>query len=222
MARISRGLSRRINVLADKTLLAAYAGQTRNLRPRHLAAAARDARASSAPAPASRERIAWGGLLAGLAAGLGLLAFVAWQAQEAPPPGALSARPSPTPPAASPNTTAPAPAPANTPDMTALASQTGHWLARAAPETFVIQLASAKDAAEAAVLLQEFSALPTPRPLRVLYGLSQGRAAWMILAGEFPGRNEAMAALQGLPEQNSGSRFLRTVGKMRTVVLPSG
>jgi type II secretory pathway predicted ATPase ExeA len=222
MARLSRGLSRRINVLADKTLLAAYAGQTRNLRLRHLAAAMRDAEASSAPAPASRKRHAWGWLLAGLAAGLGLLAFVAWQALEAPPPGSLSARPSPTPPAASPNTTASAPAPANTPDMTALASQTGHWLARAAPETFVIQLASAKDAAEAAVLLQEFGAPPTPQPLRVLYGLSQGRAAWMILAGEFPGRNEAMAALQSLPEQNSGSRFLRTVGKMRTVVLPSG
>jgi MSHA biogenesis protein MshM len=104
----------------------------------------------------------------------------------------------------------------------ALARQTGRWLARATPETFVIQLASAKDAAEAAVLLQEFSALSIPQPLRVLYGLSQGRAAWMILAGEFPGRNEAMAAMQSLPEQNSGSRFLRTVGKMRTVVLPSG
>jgi MSHA biogenesis protein MshM len=43
MARLSGGLSRRINVLADKTLLAAYAGQTHTLTPDHLDAAARDA-----------------------------------------------------------------------------------------------------------------------------------------------------------------------------------
>jgi len=227
MARLSRGLSRRINVLADKTLLAAYADQTRNLQPRHLAAAARDAESSPSPAPASRKRLAWGWLLAGLAAGLGLLGFVAWQAQHASGLSVqptLAHKPQPdTPKTLAPINSVAAPVYAlQAPDIMALARQTGRWLARATPETFVIQLASAKDAAEAAVLLQEFSALSTPQPLRVLYGLSQGRATWMILAGEFPGRNEAMAALQSLPEQNSGSRFLRTVGKMRTVVLPSG
>ena len=299
MARLSRGLSRRINVLADKTLLAAYADQTRNLRPRHLAAAARDAESSPSPAPERRKRLAWGWLLTGLAAGLGLLAFVAWQTQqhasavfdEALSDGAFSGKLAFRPTLAPINNTA-APrqymppgkqgdfdllraetlkdsdplradaraesyAPqANSdllrvearersyapqgdsdplwakahvesyapqaPDVMTLARQTGRWLAQAAPETFVIQLASAKDAAEAAVLLQALSTLSTPKPLRVLYGLSQGRAAWMILAGEFPGRNEAMAALQRLPEQNSGSRFLLTVGEMRTVVLPSG
>ena len=43
MAQLSGGLSRRINVLADKTLLAAYAGQTHTLTPAHLDAAAGDA-----------------------------------------------------------------------------------------------------------------------------------------------------------------------------------
>ena len=43
MTQLSGGLSRRINVLADKTLLAAYAGQTHTLTPAHLEAAAGDA-----------------------------------------------------------------------------------------------------------------------------------------------------------------------------------
>jgi len=62
----------------------------------------------------------------------------------------------------------------------------------------------------------------TPRPVRVLHGLSRGAPAWMILAGEFPSRDAAMAVLRTLPAAPAGTPFLRTVGKMRTVVLPTG
>jgi septal ring-binding cell division protein DamX len=41
----------------------------------------------------------------------------------------------------------------------------------------------------------------------------------MLLAGEFPDRASALAALRKLPESAAGKPFLRTVGKMRTVVL---
>lgn len=85
----------------------------------------------------------------------------------------------------------------------------------------MIQLASAKEAGEAAVLLGSLSAA-TPQPVRILHGLSRGKPAWMILAGEFPDRNAAMAALRALPAAPAGEPFLRTVGKMRTVVLPTG
>jgi septal ring-binding cell division protein DamX len=50
----------------------------------------------------------------------------------------------------------------------------------------------------------------------------------MILAGEYPNRDAAMAALRTLPapaarvDAPQGTPFLRTVGKMRTVVLPTG
>ncbi len=84
IAQLSGGLSRRINVLADKTLLAAYAGQTHTLTLAHLDAAAGDADVQ--PRPVTRPaggRWAW--LTAGLVAGLGLLAFVAWQALSLPP-----------------------------------------------------------------------------------------------------------------------------------------
>ena len=50
----------------------------------------------------------------------------------------------------------------------------------------------------------------------------QGVPAWMILAGEYPNRDAAMAVLRTLPAEPAGTPFLRTVGKMRSVVLPTG
>jgi hypothetical protein len=135
MTQLSGGLSRRINVLADKTLLAAYAGQTHTLTPDHLDAAAGDAEIHAAAHP-GRKRHRWAWLTAGLVAALGLLAFIAWQAlaQTASPPPApapLQAASPPTPPQAPP-----------APDAAEPARQTLSWLA-AAPGTHAIQLAPA-------------------------------------------------------------------------------
>ncbi|MHB1354332.1 MAG: SPOR domain-containing protein, partial [Thiobacillus sp.] len=107
------------------------------------------------------------------------------------------------------------------------ARRTRQWLAAAAPGTHVIQIAAAKDAAQAAVLLAGLDPA-TPRPVRVLYGRSRGAPAWMILAGEFPDRDAATTALRGLPATTPGvealrsAPFLRTVRKMRAVALPTG
>jgi type II secretory pathway predicted ATPase ExeA len=211
MTQLSGGLSRRINVLADKTLLAAYAGQTHTLTAAHLDAAAGDAEMQPAERrPGRRPRLPhWAGLSGAAAAVLGLLAFVAWQAlsQPAPPPA--------------PRAAAPSPAPDPVARVTELAGQTRNWLVQAAPGTHVIQLASAKEAAQVAVLLRDLNTA-TPQPVRVLYGLRQGAPAWMILAGEFATRDAAMAALRTLPASTAAAPFLRTVGKMRTVVLPTG
>jgi MSHA biogenesis protein MshM len=214
MKQLSGGLSRRINVLADKTLLAAYAGQTHTLAPSHLEAAAGDADLLPPPArPSARpglKRWAWPSL--GLAAVLGLLAFIAWQAPalDAVPPSAASGIIEATIPAAAPAA-----------DVTKMAEETRRWLAVAAPGTHVIQLASAKEPTQAAVLLGSLKSA-APQPVRVLHGLSQGAPAWIIVAGEFPSRDAAMAALHRLPASPAGAPFLRTVGKMRTVVLPAG
>ncbi len=219
MTQISGGLSRRINVLADKTLLAAYAGQTHTLTPAHLdAAASDDDTKPQRQESAMRHRLPhWAWLGTGLAAALGLLAFVAWMALS--PSSSTSTRPPAAPVQAAP----PRPAASFTvADVTDMARQTGRWLATADPGIRVIQLASVKEAAQAAVLLGEFNAAPHPQPLRILHGLDQGRPAWMILAGEFTGRGEAGAALRALSGQTSGSPFLRTVRTMRTLVLPSG
>ncbi len=206
IAQLSGGLSRRINVLADKTLLAAYAGQTHTLTLAHLNAAADDAGMGSAPRAGQRH---WAWLTAGLIAVLGLLALVAWQALTQP-----SATPTTGQAARHPPVSAAA-------QLAEMAAQTQRWLAATPPATFVIQVASAKEAAEAAVLLGSLDPA-TPRPLRVLRGLSQGEPAWMILAGEFANRDAAMTALRKLPAPPAGAPFLRTVGRMRTLVLPTG
>lgn len=211
ITQLSGGLSRRINVLADKTLLAAYAGQTHTLTHAHLDAAAGDADMQPRPPQAAtrpgRRRWAW--LTAGLAAALALLGLVAWQALSLPPSA-------PSQPAPALHSTAPAAA-----DVTELAAQTQRWLAATAPGTHVIQVASAKEAAQAAVLLGSLNPA-TPQPVRVLHGVSRGEPTWMILAGEFSNREAAMAALSKLPASRADAPFLRTVGKMRTVVLPTG
>ena len=212
MTRLSGGLSRRINVLADKTLLAAYAGQTHTLTPSHLEAAADDA--DMQPAADTRPGLhRWAWLSAGLAAALGLLAFVSWHALSPDAPPSANAAPAA-------QASAPAAPPASV-DMAALARQTRRWLATAAPGTHVIQVAMAKEAGEAAVLLGSLGSA-TPKPVRVLHGLSRGAPAWMILTGEFPDRDSALATLRTLPASPAGEPFLRTVGKMRTVVLPTG
>jgi MSHA biogenesis protein MshM len=75
IARASQGLTRRINILADKTLLAAYAESTHTLQPRHVKAAIRDSEFGASTWP--WQKLGWiaGGsiaLIALLWLGLGL------------------------------------------------------------------------------------------------------------------------------------------------------
>ncbi len=211
MTQISGGLSRRINVLADKTLLAAYSEQTHNLELRHLNAAANDTEMTRATLPAARKLPKWGWTMVGLAVSAALLIFVFWQSREFTAPTRMVSLPVPPPSAV--------PLHRPMPDVVALAGQTARWLSEAPAQTYVIQVAAAKDAASTSVLLQELSAHSPPKPLRVLHGMQRGEVAWMILAGEFPDRETAMAALQKWPGAGGDSPFLRSVGKMRKVVL---
>ena len=81
IARISGGLTRRINLIADKTLLATFADNTHTLRQKHIDAAVRDsefAHQQYQTAPAGRSRLALGvGILVlGMAAGATLYAVL--------------------------------------------------------------------------------------------------------------------------------------------------
>ena len=76
LARASGGLSRRINVLADKMLLAAYAGQTHTLTRAHLAAATADAESAAARRTWPAKRVLTALALAAAAVGVAVwLAF---------------------------------------------------------------------------------------------------------------------------------------------------
>jgi MSHA biogenesis protein MshM len=71
IARASRGLTRRINLIADKALLAAFSENTHTIRRRHVAAALRDSDFSRESRGLARPRLAWAAalVLAGATAG---------------------------------------------------------------------------------------------------------------------------------------------------------
>lgn len=96
MTRASAGLTRRINLIADKALLAAFAENTHNVGLKHVKAAVRDSEFSDAIVTADRTPLYFA--LGGVAAGclIGALAFAAYQTWIAPPapaPGASHAPP---------------------------------------------------------------------------------------------------------------------------------
>jgi len=87
IARITGGLTRRINLIADKALLAAFAENTHSIRQKHLDAAVRDSEfAQQAPPPAGKSRLALGMALVvlGMAAGAGLYAWLGGLQQTSP------------------------------------------------------------------------------------------------------------------------------------------
>jgi MSHA biogenesis protein MshM len=85
LARASAGLTRRINVVADKVLLAAFAEGTHDVTLRHARAAVRDSEFSDLPRPRSPAPLGYalGGLVIGGV--IGVAVFAAYQTLLAPP-----------------------------------------------------------------------------------------------------------------------------------------
>jgi hypothetical protein len=100
IARASDGLTRRINILADKSLLAAFAENTHAITPRHVRAAVADSDFAPLGRRAPRWAYASAGatlLAAGVLAGAGLYALLEQREPEprAAAPQALAAAPQP-------------------------------------------------------------------------------------------------------------------------------
>ncbi len=98
MAKASGGLTRRINLLADKAMLAAFAENTHTIKPKHVKAAVRDSEFShyEAPPPRVRSRFVLIAFAVGTLLGVALLALIQ-NYQQAP---TSVAEPSPQAPAA--------------------------------------------------------------------------------------------------------------------------
>jgi len=108
IGKASNGLMRRVNILADKALLAAFVEDTHNIEVRHVQAAIRDSELSQRHARSNRKTVALAG---GIALSAALLIAIGWLSGGGKPadPAKL-----PAPPAAAPVTdvTPAAPAPA--------------------------------------------------------------------------------------------------------------
>jgi type II secretory pathway predicted ATPase ExeA len=72
VARASLGLTRRVNLIADKALLAAFAENTHTIRPKHVEVAVRDSEFSQEPGPPTRPRFLWGAAVFAAGALLGI------------------------------------------------------------------------------------------------------------------------------------------------------
>ncbi len=100
IARISGGLTRRINLITDKALLAAFSENTHTLRQKHIDAAVRDSEfAQKQQPPASRPRMIQAAVLlgAGMAAGAALYALLQPSGSKPPSAAGSAAAPSPAP-----------------------------------------------------------------------------------------------------------------------------
>ena len=75
IARASQGLTRRVNLIADKALLAAFSENTHTLRPKHIAAAVRDSEFGRQGAPRIEPRYLWGLALLAAGAALGVATY---------------------------------------------------------------------------------------------------------------------------------------------------
>src|SRR3990170_8089830 len=72
VARASLGLTRRVNLIADKALLAAFSENTHTVRPKHVEAAVRDSEFSQDAGPQPRPRYLWGAAVFAAGALLGI------------------------------------------------------------------------------------------------------------------------------------------------------
>lgn len=229
IARTSRGLTRRINLIADKTLLAAYSENTHTLRLRHVKAAVRDTEFGK-DADWGGGRLVWGSALVAIGAVAGALTL-AWltsnpergqieknsqSAASAPPvPHRLAESASaggtmlpdvrPAAGAASPPTAKAAQLDggADSADTTTLIDRriaaTREWLAEAAPTTYSIQLMGIDDESQLRLHLNDMAKFIEVNKVFLYRTVANRKASLTVLYGSYSDRRAAQDALDALP-----------------------
>ena len=218
IARASLGLTRRINIIADKALLAAYTEQTHDISARHVLAAAKDAEFIDFV-----PRKPWGMGLAALgllALGIGIgIAISVWLRQ---PPAVVPVAPA-APQAAPLAPAAPAAPTASAPKNIADArlEATQQLLAAAQPETLGIhiELLGAGEPKRLENYLLNLGKLVDIDQVFVYRTRAGGKPAYSVIYGSYPDRASANAALDKLPARLRAQRpYLRTVQSIRAEI----
>ncbi|HSD39446.1 MAG TPA: AAA family ATPase [Rhodocyclaceae bacterium] len=222
----SRGLTRRINILADKTLMAAFASGTRNISPRHVRQAATDARYSLPPAKRFGAPALIGiGVASGIAgtmmigmhvlrqdkAPASVMAAPASTAVPSETSTTAPATPATSAPVATPSATvvAPTPAPARTQSATTglgpvaagLLEESRPHIAQSSPASYFVQIqhVSANDAPSLEAFLQRARASLDPTQLRLYQATIDGRIRYGVIFGDYASAKEATAAIARMP-----------------------
>ncbi|MBS1143650.1 MAG: ATPase [Proteobacteria bacterium] len=237
IAKTSEGLSRRINILADKALLAAYSSGSHEVGVNEIRIAVQDARFSplKPTAPFRMKPLLWGMAGAGLLAVLlalisGLqprssgVADTGVPSQSAPqaPPSAAAPAPKATQPtlsrtetqAQNPNSEKLRFAPLTRQHM----GQYEQWIADVPGNHYFIQLLAtdATQTGEIEGFLARATAVLEPAQIRAYRSSLSGRDRVGVIFGDFASREEAVLAMQGLPEAIKVAQpFPRQVSKLR-------
>jgi MSHA biogenesis protein MshM len=211
IARASSGLTRRVNILADKALLAAFTENAHAVTPRHVRAAIRDSEFSRLGRP--RPPLGLIGAAA-LAAGLAIGTLVQWTWLASPQSPVTPAQAMPLP-GAQPLPEPPAPAllseeqagrlagysSAGQPLLSARIAATRALLERAADERYSIELFTT-DNTDAARMERFLLRARELVPLEQMFVIPVGGGAryrLRVVYGEFATRESAEAARQALP-----------------------
>lgn len=230
----SQGITRRINILADKALLAAFSENTHNILPKHIKAAIAD---SEFAPHASTEILKRIGIAAALV-GLGIALGASWQHLAGNPPrqpeimasapqsvAATTPQPAPAPVAKeklAPATATPA-AQQNAASVPASLLQrrldaTLAWLAGTGGGNYTVQLMLTDSDATARMerILGKISRETDPAQIYVYPTSVTARHQYGITLGSFSTRNEAQASIEKLPHDYKASHpMLRTVKGIR-------
>jgi MSHA biogenesis protein MshM len=214
----SRGLIRRLHVLADKALLAAFASGATRVNWRHVRRAAADDR----PRGSRPWRALPPGLAAGLLAGMTLvLGATQLHRQSFLPPAAQNAS---SPVAESQNiddlrrkAVQMQPA-AGLPEVSRRLQATQRWLTQSGNAGLTIQLLLSQDDDEQK--LEQLLSEPPYRDLLpeiYLYRSEvNGRQRWNLLYGDFDSKSKALAALADLPDRvRLHQPYLRSIAALR-------
>lgn len=218
----SHGLTRRINILADKALLAAYAEGGHGITAKHIKIAARD----SDFGQASWRMPGWirnTGIAAGILVVVMMAVWVGTQlphadtvvvAQQHPvvttktvaePARVTSAVNIPTPAPTTIDTSA---------DLQQLIAATEIWVQNSTDELYTIQLSLIESWApeNAEVYVQDAMQLAGAENIHVYQAVIGGKPVYSVLYSEYQNRDAAIAALQSLPASlRADGAFLRTL-----------
>jgi MSHA biogenesis protein MshM len=230
LANAADGLVRRVNILADKALLAAFAENLYQVTPKHVQAAISDSEFGVEAAKKqskNTQMLMWAGLLiAGLALG-----YAASQWLQQPknttaetlqkPIENIAKTPDIKSPALQANIQAPS-SPTNTPSannvqqnqdiLSARLAATNAWLSAQNPNTVTIQLMGASSDAELKTDLETLSQQVELDNIYVFRTKVNNLPFLTVLYGSFASRVEAMQALKKLPlELQKNKPQLRTV-----------
>jgi MSHA biogenesis protein MshM len=224
IAKVSQGLTRRVNILADKSLLASYANGKHQVGAKETEAAIKDSEFSTAQSPVRRQSSH--GLLWAVAGALGMLALVGiWQfAQPQPPaqPAVALTNPSDSATQAPPPAAKPEPSPVSPPEFKSvepvlpekasttplldqLLKESRPWFESVADNRWFIQLFTAIDANSPeqveSFLAQVRNAGLEMALVHVYYLKVEKKDRYGIIFGDYASHKDAVNALNTLPAE---------------------